>query len=208
MSRPQLWLLTGGNGAGMSTFYQRFLASKGLPFVNADLIAKRLDPHNAEALSYQAALLATHSRQELLSQQVSFCFETVFSHPSKVDFAAEALAHGYTLILIYIHLDSAMLNQARVAQRVSEGGPQRTATEDHRAHPAHPYEPQGSTAPGPARTPLRQLQPGAPLPRRGRGGRGEGASTGRADAGMALQPLPMGCGLNTLLLPRRGVEQG
>ncbi len=29
---------------------------------------------------------------------------------------------GYEVILVFIHLDNVMLNQARIAQRVSEGG--------------------------------------------------------------------------------------
>ena len=53
---------------------------------------------------------------------LSFCFETVFSHPSKIDFVAEAKSLGYEIILVYIHLQSSELNLARIAQRVSEGG--------------------------------------------------------------------------------------
>jgi predicted ABC-type ATPase len=39
-----------------------------------------------------------------------------------MDFVAEAKSLGYEIILVYIHLQSAELNLARVAQRVSEGG--------------------------------------------------------------------------------------
>ncbi len=35
---------------------------------------------------------------------------------------AQAKAMGYEVILVFIHLDNVMLNQARIAQRVSEGG--------------------------------------------------------------------------------------
>lgn len=120
--QKQLWLLAGGNGAGKSTFYRVFLEPKGLPFVNADNLAKQLAPSNAEAFSYQAAKMAEKLRLNLLKSGVSFCFETVFSHPSKIDFLAKAKSCGYQIVLIYIHLESAELNQARVAQRVSEGG--------------------------------------------------------------------------------------
>ncbi|MDH5181994.1 MAG: dephospho-CoA kinase [Gammaproteobacteria bacterium] len=122
MTDRQVWVLTGGNGAGKSTFYQRFLAPGGLPFINADILARNMDAKNAEALSYDAALMAGRLRSELLARGVSFCFETVFSHPSKIDFIAEAKSRGYQVILIYIHLLSAELNQARVIQRVTEGG--------------------------------------------------------------------------------------
>lgn len=118
----QLWLLAGGNGAGKSTFYQQFLAPKNLPFVNADILAEQFNPDNAEAFSYQAAKMAEKLRFNLLETGASFCFETVFSHPSKIDFIAKAKTLGYEIVLIYIHLQNTELNQARVAQRVSEGG--------------------------------------------------------------------------------------
>lgn len=118
----QLWVLTGGNGAGKSTFYNLYLAKYGIKFVNADLIAKDLDSQNPEGLSYHAATLAAKIREDLISQGVSFCFETVFSHESKIDFLAQAKANGYTIILVYIHLFDSSLNEARVRQRISEGG--------------------------------------------------------------------------------------
>ncbi|MFD2112887.1 zeta toxin family protein [Thiorhodococcus fuscus] len=118
----QLWLLTGGNGAGKSTFYRLHLAPLGLPFINADLIARDLYPDAPEARSYDAAWVATELRQRLLKEGRSFCFETVFSHPSKIDFIAQAKTLGYRIVLVFIHLETIALNQARVAQRISEGG--------------------------------------------------------------------------------------
>ncbi|MFT5133539.1 MAG: putative ABC-type ATPase [Gammaproteobacteria bacterium] len=118
----QLWLLAGGNGAGKSTFYQTRLAPLGLPFVNADIIAAELYPESPEAYSYKAAQVAEEIRNKLLQDGLSFCFETVFSHPSKIDFTAQAKTLGYEIILVFIHLESTSLNKARVSQRVSEGG--------------------------------------------------------------------------------------
>lgn len=120
--KKQLWLLAGGNGAGKSTFYRTRLASNGLSFVNADIIAKLLYPQAPEAHSYRAAKLAEHMRLQLLRQGRSFCFETVFSHPSKIDFVAQAKTLDYEIDLVFIHLCDPALNQARIAQRVSEGG--------------------------------------------------------------------------------------
>ncbi|WP_297324976.1 AAA family ATPase [Nitrosomonas sp.] len=121
-TKKQLWVLAGGNGAGKSTFYRTRLAPKGIPFVNADIVAKLLYPHAPELHSYDAAMLAGQMRLQLLREGRSFCFETVFSHPSKIDFVAQAKTLGYEIILVLIHLNDISLNQARVAQRVSEGG--------------------------------------------------------------------------------------
>ena len=94
MNPRQVWVLAGGNGAGKSTFYQVALAPKGVKLVNADTIAKIINPERPEAVSYQAAGIAEKIRTALLRQGTSFCFETVFSHPSKIEFIAAAKGLG------------------------------------------------------------------------------------------------------------------
>jgi len=121
-NKKQLWVLAGGNGAGKSTFYHLYLEPLAMPFINADILANYLYPDAPELHSYDAAVIASHMRTQLLQEERTFCFETVFSHPSKIDFVAQAKTMGYEIILVYIHLQNASLNQARVAQRVSEGG--------------------------------------------------------------------------------------
>jgi len=118
----QLWVLAGGNGAGKSTFHRLFLAPRGVKLLNADLIAAKINPEAPEKAAYTAAHLILRLGEDLLNQGVSFCFETVFSHESKIDFVARARALGYEIILVYIHLDTPALNEARVHQRVAEGG--------------------------------------------------------------------------------------
>jgi len=121
-SQKQLWILAGANGAGKSTFYRLFLKSRGINLINADIIARAINPVNQESASYKAMILAERLREDLLLQGISFCFETVFSHPSKIDFIARAKSLGYQIVLVYIHLETPELNEARVHQRVAEGG--------------------------------------------------------------------------------------
>jgi len=117
----QLWVLAGGNGAGRSTFYQLRLRPLGIPFINADRIAREIYPEDSEGNSYRAARLAEEMRLQQLRKGNGFCFETVFSQPSEIDFLAQARALGYQVILVLIHLSTSSLNRARVAQRVAEG---------------------------------------------------------------------------------------
>ncbi len=120
--KKQLWTLVGGNGAGKSTFYRLYLQPLGIPFVNADVIARELAPDDAEAASYKAAQIAERLRYDLLYQGSTFCFETVFSHPTKIDFLAHAKALGYEIIMVFVHLSNPSLNKARIHHRVNEGG--------------------------------------------------------------------------------------
>ena len=121
-SDTQLWLLVGGNGAGKSTFHRLALERLSLPFVNADVLALMAYPEAPEANSYAAARLADQQRDSLLLQGLSFCYETVYSHPAKIDVVARARSLGYRIILVLIHLQQPQLNLARVSQRVSEWG--------------------------------------------------------------------------------------
>jgi predicted ABC-type ATPase len=98
------------------------LKPKGVPFINADIIAKEAFPDDPVSNSHKAARIAEELRFEKLRQGNSFCFETVFSHVSKIDFIATAKATGYQVILVFIHVGNTDLNQARVSQRVFDGG--------------------------------------------------------------------------------------
>lgn len=117
--RPIVIVLAGSNGAGKSTFYESFLADSGLRFVNADVLAQTLSVN-----AYEAAALASSLRSALVAQRESFIFETVLSDPvgEKVDQFASYAAHGYTVVLIFIQIDSPEQSIQRVAMRASQGG--------------------------------------------------------------------------------------
>lgn len=124
LSGPLLVVLAGPNGAGKTTFFRTQLAPTGLHFVNADLLARELRPDDPAALGYAAAQLADQVRHQLLALRETFCMETVFSDPAgdKLSFIQQAKTAGYTVVLIFIGIESAELSEARVFQRVSEGG--------------------------------------------------------------------------------------
>ncbi|MHB8766404.1 MAG: AAA family ATPase [Deferrisomatales bacterium] len=121
---PLLVVLAGPNGAGKSTFFELYLAQLGLPFVNADQIARALAPEAPASAAYVAAAAATAERRRRVGKGESFATETVLSDPvgEKVALLREARATGFTVILVFIGLESPELCAARVAQRVEEGG--------------------------------------------------------------------------------------
>ena len=117
--RPILVALAGPNGAGKSSFFETHLATAGLNFVNADVLAVALSLD-----AYAASSLADNLRRQLLRRRESFVFETVFSDPvgDKVAFLKEAESAGYTVFLIFIGVDDPEISSDRVAMRVSQGG--------------------------------------------------------------------------------------
>lgn len=71
---------------------------------------------------YFVAFLADTIRKALLEQQLCFSFETVMSHPSKLDFLRMAKDNGYKVYLYFVTLQDSHLNVLRVKTRVKAGG--------------------------------------------------------------------------------------
>lgn len=116
---PVLIVIAGSNGAGKSTFYDLYLRSFGLPFVNADVIARALHPESPQRFSYEGAAIAETAGRELLARRTSFCMETAFSDPGgdKVQFLRDAQAAGYGVVFLWI----------RSLRFTTVGGPRRPA---------------------------------------------------------------------------------
>lgn len=117
--RPIIVALAGPNGAGKSTFYYAHLQPTGLRLINADILARDLnvDP-------YTAVQFADAVRREMVNQQESFVFETVFSDPvgEKRKFLRDAVTTGYTVVLVFIGISGPKVSEERVAMRVTKGG--------------------------------------------------------------------------------------
>ena len=60
--------------------------------------------------------------EQLMQRGESFSFETVMSHPSKIEFFTRARAEGYKTYLYFVCTSSPELNVARVRTRVMTGG--------------------------------------------------------------------------------------
>jgi predicted ABC-type ATPase len=119
VTAPVLLFVAGPNGAGKTTFHEAYLAPLGLPYVNADRIARLLGTSDRDAFTVAEGL-----RTALVEARLSFCTETVFSDPkrAKLGLLREAKARGFAVVLVFIGLAGPMLSVARVAQRVRQGG--------------------------------------------------------------------------------------
>jgi predicted ABC-type ATPase len=71
---------------------------------------------------YFTSFLASYIREQLLANCDKFSFETVMSHPSKLDFMTKAKNEVFKVYLYFVSLISPDLNVARVEARVKEGG--------------------------------------------------------------------------------------
>lgn len=82
----------------------------------------KIDYRAVNVDSYFAAVIADFIRQKLLERGDSFTFETVMSHPSKVEILRQAQALGYRTYLYFVSTENPEINVDRVRIRVEGGG--------------------------------------------------------------------------------------
>ena len=129
-STPILMVMAGPNGSGKSTITAGYQTIG--EYVNADDIQNHL---SCDAL--KAAIIATNTREYLLSQQKDFTFETLLSTERNYDLMQRAKEMGYRGICIYVLTIDPKINISRVEQRKNKGGhyvqPEKVTQRFHRA---------------------------------------------------------------------------
>jgi predicted ABC-type ATPase len=118
-NQPVLIVIAWPNGSGKSTVTKDLERRTGFPdiYINADDIKKDEGISDIEAWEK-----AERQRAEALNSRESFAFETVFSHPGKVDFIRQAKDAGYWVRLYFICTQDADINVRRIQARYKTGG--------------------------------------------------------------------------------------
>jgi predicted ABC-type ATPase len=123
VGRPLVVVIAGPNGSGKSSL-TRHLQARGYDFgeyINPDDIAADLSGSDEERVR-RAQAIADARRAEAIAAGRGFSFETVFSHPSKLDVLDQARQAGFEVMLFFIAVDNPSINLERVKTRVSLGG--------------------------------------------------------------------------------------
>ena len=123
-TEKRIIIIVGPNGAGKTTFANQILAGDqaNVPFVNADIIARGLNPGDPESEAFRAGRLMLQRNQELVDRGESFAFETTLSGRGFARSIPDWQSRGYRVELYFLRLASPENSIARVARRVSQGG--------------------------------------------------------------------------------------
>ena len=128
MGKPVLWLLSGANGVGKTTFaFKNIRAITGSSrFLNADEIARGLSPFDPELERIRAARVALQILQETLHVNAvsakALTIETTLSGRTHLKTIERAHAAGWPVHILYFAVRTPEVALARIARRVSEGG--------------------------------------------------------------------------------------
>lgn len=123
-AEKKIIIIAGPNGAGKTTFANQILSGDAsrFPFVNADIIARSINPDDPESEAFQAGRLMLSRIQELVEQGVSFAFETTLSGRGFARAIPSWQSHGYRVELYFLRMSAPEDSITRVARRVRQGG--------------------------------------------------------------------------------------
>lgn len=118
---PHLVILAGPNGAGKTTCASRLLPA-GVPFVNADEIAKTLPGFEGVAQDLRASRILLEKVSHFERHRQSFAIETNLANRALLKRIERLQANGYSVTMIFLWLRSVDLAIDRVMERVRRGG--------------------------------------------------------------------------------------
>jgi len=121
---PQLYIISGCNGAGKTTASYTILPEilRCKEFVNADEIARGLSPFQPEKVAIEAGKIMLRRIDELIKDKTNFAIETTLASRTHKNTILLAREKGYNITLVYFWLSSVKLAKERVKIRVQEGG--------------------------------------------------------------------------------------
>lgn len=117
-----LYIISGANGSGKTTFAKEFSKLNDLYFINADEIAKELDSENITKYKIKAGKIFFNEFNNRLSLDKSFVIETTLSGKYLIEYIQKAKELHYKVSLIYLFLENPQTNISRVKNRVLNGG--------------------------------------------------------------------------------------
>ena len=124
MKDPTLYIIAGPNGAGKTTASMNILPEilDCKIFVNADEIAKGLNPLNPESMAIDAGRIMLERINFLLNKRETFALETTLATRSYLKFIEKAREIGFRIVLLFFWIESPAFAKERVSNRVKEGG--------------------------------------------------------------------------------------
>jgi len=117
-----LYIIAGANGSGKTTFALSFSEFNHLAFINADEIAKELNPQHIEKEKIKAGRMFLAQIDELIEAGENLVLETTMSGKYLIRIIDKAKAKNYKIAIFYLYLDKVIDNIARVENRVRNGG--------------------------------------------------------------------------------------
>ncbi|MFQ3578613.1 MAG: AAA family ATPase, partial [Bacteroidales bacterium] len=120
--KKELVIIGGPNGSGKSTFARSYLALHPMDYLNADDIAKELNPEEMDKAKFMAGRVFFRKLNMFLEQEKSVMIESTLSGIYLNKLIPFFHDHGYEVVLVYVFLYSPKVCIERIKERVLKGG--------------------------------------------------------------------------------------
>ncbi|MBF0607040.1 MAG: zeta toxin family protein [Magnetococcales bacterium] len=117
----EVYIIAGPNGSGKTTFATEFMNERDLQYLNADEIAKELNPHNVDSVRIQAARVFFAQIDRCANEGISFIVEMTLAGKNYLKIE-KLKSLGYRVCVIYIFVDTSDVSIERIQRRVQNGG--------------------------------------------------------------------------------------
>lgn len=117
-----VYIVAGSNGAGKTTFAKEFITTANIPFLNADEIAKELNPSDQEGGKLTAGRIFFARLDELIERDSSFVVESTLSGLYITNIINSLKQKGFKIVILYVFVLTPQAAIERVELRFQEGG--------------------------------------------------------------------------------------
>lgn len=118
----RLTIVAGANGSGKTTFALSYAHFRSIEFINADEIAKNLNPDVMDQEKFNAGRIFLAQIDHLLNERKEMIIETTMSGKYLIKIIQKAKEIGYQIDIFYLFLANVTDHIARVQNRVFNGG--------------------------------------------------------------------------------------
>ncbi len=121
-SEKNLYIAAGPNGSGKTTFARQFLKEHDYVFLNADEIAKELNPDSIEDVQLSAGRIFISRLFHNLEEGNNILIESTLSGMYLHRILPRIRARGYRVSIVYVYLEHPRICIERIKERVLKGG--------------------------------------------------------------------------------------
>jgi predicted ABC-type ATPase len=117
-----LFIAAGPNGSGKSTFARQFLKQHDYVFINADEIARELNPEEMEAAKLSAGRVFFQRLYKNIEAGNNALIESTLSGSYFHRYLPKIRENGYKITIIFVFLEHPRICIERIKERVIKGG--------------------------------------------------------------------------------------